>query len=953
MASTFDATVNALYLAYFGRPADPAGLAFWSGVLQKNNGDTTVMTKGFAQSTEAMARFSGDSTTERVTDIYQQMFGRAPDKAGLDFWVGAIDKGALNVGDAAIQIMRGAQSTDAQLSNLRQDLAAKFTAQVAADGIKYEGDAALSAARLLVSAVGANTKPADVDALLKAGASLVQTAHDSPAVIAALAKGGDLASLLSTAAGHADPVAMVQALATLGKAAGGDAANLGSLLKGGGVAGLLDSLQPGTSLKDVAHAVDQGGLAAGADVVNPPEPEPEPVPVADTTPPSAPVVSLVSDTGASATDRITKDGAIKVSGLEAGASWSYSVDKGTHWLAGTAIGADGSATLATTGTGALNLLVSTTDAAGNTSPATSFEYTVYKSLNGLLAVIGKIGADITTNSKGLNFSVMLAGHSDGVTTTYQVSSTGKADDFQAWDSAKTLDDGTYYFRATGSDLAGNSFTSNTVTVHLDNTAPPAPTGVTLVQDTGVDGDGITTNGRFVVSGLQEGARWQFSSDGNTWFAGSAVRSDGTAIGFAQASGEQTLQVRTVDLAGNNSEPVSLHFTLDDHLPMLGLSLAGADPESHLLQTTATKTDLVLNYTGTIADGDSFVYTPMFMGNEESTWTRIDSSMIDTVHKTITIKDFDLSSSDVFFTLRGTSLAGDTYYQASIDGPVTKYFTDEVATGLNVLLSGQFTAHGYLTDGDRAPVELVTQDESGALVSGQSGTLIGAQSSVVRGVFGAGNDAQHLSVNGASVYAFGTTAGDTLSGNFVWGFDGDDTITATGDASYNSSILSGGQGADVIHTETSASKLLYKTSQDSFIAADGVRAHGFDTVYVSNPTVGNLAHYLSFEGLQVGEVVKVSGAHLEGNETGTALLAAMNTAVAASFKAGMAAQIAFIDFGLDSDGRAVHFMAVDADKDGVIGSADFAIKIVGAIDANGAGVVNGDGLVTLHTATLIQ
>lgn len=30
MASTYASTVNAFYLAYYGRPADPAGLAYWT-----------------------------------------------------------------------------------------------------------------------------------------------------------------------------------------------------------------------------------------------------------------------------------------------------------------------------------------------------------------------------------------------------------------------------------------------------------------------------------------------------------------------------------------------------------------------------------------------------------------------------------------------------------------------------------------------------------------------------------------------------------------------------------------------------------------------------------------------------------------------------------------------------------------------------------------------------------
>jgi hypothetical protein len=1246
--SSYGDTVNAFYLAYYGRPADPAGLAYWTEALQKSNGDFSAIVNAFSTSQEAVTRFASQSVSDRVSDIYQQLFGRAPDKAGLDYWVKTIGSGQLSMANAAIQIMSSAQTSDAQTSTIRQQVAAQFTAEVQKSGVAYDGIAAVQAARVLISAVNANSTPADVDKLVKAGASLVQTAHDNPAVIAALANGGDLTSVLSTASGKADPVSVVQALASIGKAALSDSAGLSALLQGGGMTGLLNSLPAGTSVKDVAAAVSNGGLSAGAVVANPPapEPEPEPEPVvikptiafvgpdgkdlpadttlvansiwyfiavhgkpsgastsfevsstgnandwkaisedvdladgsyfvrytvkdaagnsgtsnalklvmdhsvpfldmslaqdtgsgavgtasdhissngmvkisglhanetwtysldgkswtsgttdangmgtiaapgtdgvknltvrtlenvggksqftstsfkytldtvapsqglklvsvggtagnhsdlakgdvvlsytgtidtskaealfyrintniwstadntiidnvkktvtfkdvdlshgpvqiaiqtkdaagnvldlsttvngpADTTPPAAPTVALVADTGASSTDHITNNSIIKVSGLEYGANFAFSTDKGATWKAGTAVLADGTATLNLGGNGAHTLLVHATDASGNVSADTTFDYTFYGSLSGYLSVSGKPGAEIVSNTAGLKFNIM-ATHYDGVTTTYQVSSTGKADDFKTWDANQSVADGTYYFRATGVDLAGNSYTSNSVTVHLDNTAPPAPTGVKLQQDTGVAGDNITTNGGFTVSGLQPDAKWQFSSDGKTWYQGSPVNADGTATGYAQSQGEQTLQVRTYDLAGNTSEAVSVRFTLDSHLPALGLTLDGADPTSHLLQTTAAKTDLVFSYKGTINDGDSFDYTPMYMGDDESTWTKIDSSMIDTVNKTITIHDFDLSAGDVFMTLRGANLAGNTHYQASIDGPYTSYFTQTSTAGLNVLLSAQYTAHLYLTDGNKAPVQVKTLDASGDLVNGQGGTNIGVQATAIQGVLGVGNDAGHQTIKGGVTYGFGTNGGDTLSGNFVWGYDGDDTITVSANTVYQNVVVAGGAGADQIHMETASGQLLYKGAQDSSVVADASPAHGFDTVYVSNGAESSFQVDLKIDlvgGLKLGDYYKATAAPLTGNETGTALLAALDKAGSTFFKTGGDLQLALVDFGTDSHGHNVHFLAIDTDKDGHIGAGDFVVEIVGSI---GTSVFSPSGVVAFTTVTL--
>lgn len=49
----------------------------------------------------------------------------------------------------------------------------------------------------------------------------------------------------------------------------------------------------------------------------------------------APSMSLLVDTGSSSTDGITSNGTVKVSGLEAGATWQYSIDWGSTWIAGT------------------------------------------------------------------------------------------------------------------------------------------------------------------------------------------------------------------------------------------------------------------------------------------------------------------------------------------------------------------------------------------------------------------------------------------------------------------------------------------------------------------------------------------------------------------------------------------------------------------------------------------
>lgn len=72
------AFVQALYEEIQGRPADGAGLTFWSDQLDSGEMNRTDVAAGFYASPE--------SREGRVTALYQQVLGRGPDAGGLSFW---------------------------------------------------------------------------------------------------------------------------------------------------------------------------------------------------------------------------------------------------------------------------------------------------------------------------------------------------------------------------------------------------------------------------------------------------------------------------------------------------------------------------------------------------------------------------------------------------------------------------------------------------------------------------------------------------------------------------------------------------------------------------------------------------------------------------------------------------------------------------------------------------
>jgi serralysin len=86
-----------IYQAVFNRPADAAGLGYWIDVLDKGS-SLEQISAGFVNSDEFRANYGTAPTNREVaTKVYQNVLGRAPDPAGLDYWVHVLDSGAAGV----------------------------------------------------------------------------------------------------------------------------------------------------------------------------------------------------------------------------------------------------------------------------------------------------------------------------------------------------------------------------------------------------------------------------------------------------------------------------------------------------------------------------------------------------------------------------------------------------------------------------------------------------------------------------------------------------------------------------------------------------------------------------------------------------------------------------------------------------------------------------------------
>ncbi|WP_447553330.1 Ig-like domain-containing protein [Vreelandella sp. EE22] len=268
--------------------------------------------------------------------------------------------------------------------------------------------------------------------------------------------------------------------------------------------------------------------------------------VIDTTRPEAPTATLADDRP------VTNDGTVNVGGLEAGATWEFSLNGGDTWQ----VGAGVSFVIPEDSYPAKGVQVRQIDRAGNVSQA---------------AELGAVTVDVTSpgepsislalDGEIINAeTVSIAGVEEGATWEYSLNGglawqAGGGDSFRLPDGAYTLD----AIQVRQYDVAGNvSPVAVLGPVVIDTAAPVAPT-LALANDTG---GGVTAEGSVLVSGLEPDATWEISLDGgDNWQAGA-----GTSFVLPEGNyaPEQVL-ARQTDRAGNTSgngalDPVNVDVT---------------------------------------------------------------------------------------------------------------------------------------------------------------------------------------------------------------------------------------------------------------------------------------------------------------------------------------------------------------------------------------------------------
>jgi hypothetical protein len=182
IASDYSSEVQELYITYYGRPADPAGLAYWDGVMLADNAPTDIQSlnaaystnaavkaivDGFGGSSESQARYGTGNSLNFINTIYSNALGRGADLGGLMYWGGLLNNHTMTQAQAALAIISAAAaepatSSDEQLVAKRLTVANYFTAQVSIQNAQsaYSGLAAVGYAEGILGGVTAVTDTA-------------------------------------------------------------------------------------------------------------------------------------------------------------------------------------------------------------------------------------------------------------------------------------------------------------------------------------------------------------------------------------------------------------------------------------------------------------------------------------------------------------------------------------------------------------------------------------------------------------------------------------------------------------------------------------------------------------------------------------------------------------------------------------------------------------------------
>lgn len=329
------------------------------------------------------------------------------------------------------------------------------------------------------------------------------------------------------------------------------------------------------------------------------------------------LVGIAPDTGISASDGLTRDGALTVSGV-ALPGQAVALKAGSTSIGGATTDATGAWTIvlaAPLAAGQHTLTAATGSGLGarTSSLVIRIDTTAPAAPTALVCSpdTGSSASDFITNAE----APAIAGKSEAgavvrlrlSTAASSVEAATTADAQGAWSVAlPPLAEGVWTVEAIVADVAGNEATFAALkTLTIDRSAPPAPTFATLSPDTGIAGDWLTSATAPKVGGAAPDAvSVSLSINGGTAIAAALSNGAWTANLPVQQPGVHQLSAVAIDRAGNASQPGLRQLEIRTQAAAPTLAFAG-DTGAVADSITA---DATLVFSGTAEPGGTIALT---------------------------------------------------------------------------------------------------------------------------------------------------------------------------------------------------------------------------------------------------------------------------------------------------------------------------------------------------------
>lgn len=194
--------ITNLYVGYFNRAPDPAGLNFW--VAQRTAGASLAgIAQSFSLTPEAQSLYGflsaplvGSAATF-LSSVYLNLFGRVAnattDAAGFTYWTTQLNNPAVPVGRVIVDIISGAQGADAQVVANKTAVGKYFAQELTNKNLTFN-TAALAASKTVFNGVTSDVATvATAQAVVDAAFSGTGTVGSVAALTINLTTGTDIA----------------------------------------------------------------------------------------------------------------------------------------------------------------------------------------------------------------------------------------------------------------------------------------------------------------------------------------------------------------------------------------------------------------------------------------------------------------------------------------------------------------------------------------------------------------------------------------------------------------------------------------------------------------------------------------------------------------------------------------------------------------------------------------